>query len=175
MATVININALDKRSIQDAVSQVTFIKNSIQIGSKDAVKLLTQQAYDSVVNNCVANGLSEFVGSIDWSYNETTNTGTVSSNDEIIIFNELGTGIVGKNDHPDNQLFKGGWKYDVNSHGESGWVYPKKDGTFGRTSGLPAKSMFYNTYMNLKAQVPNTVNIIIGRKLKTSQGKTSMY
>lgn len=66
------------------------------------------------------------------------------STDEIDTYREFGTGIVGsQNPHVDEALAKSGWKYDVNEHGEKGWIYPKKDGTFGWTKGQIAQKKFY--------------------------------
>lgn len=66
------------------------------------------------------------------------------STDEIDTYREFGTGIVGsQNPHVDEALTKAGWQYDVNEHGEKGWIYPKKDGTFGWTKGQPAQKKFY--------------------------------
>ena len=65
------------------------------------------------------------------------------STDQIDTYREFGTGIVGsKNAHIDKVLEDAHWKYDVNGHGEKGWKYPKKDGTFGWTRGQPAQKKF---------------------------------
>lgn len=74
----------------------------------------------------------------------TTAIAYARSTDEIDTYREFGTGIVGsQNPHIDEALAKSGWKYDVNEHGEKGWIYPKKDGTFGWTKGQPAQKKFY--------------------------------
>lgn len=77
------------------------------------------------------------------------------STDEIDTYKEFGTGIVGiQNPHVDDALAKSGWKYDVNEHGEKGWVYPKKDGTFGWTKGQPAQKKFYIASQRAKEKAP---------------------
>lgn len=72
------------------------------------------------------------------------------------LFYEMGTGVVGA-EHPAVgeyvQLF--GWKYDHHLHGEAGWVYPKGDGTFGRTSGLVAMNGFYNAFKQIEQNINN--------------------
>lgn len=56
---------------------------------------------------------------------------------------EFGTGVVGsKNPHPDTSIAR--WSYDVNNHGESGWVY-YRNGQFYRTRGMPSRPFMYET------------------------------
>lgn len=45
--------------------------------------------------------------------------------------------------HVPDFLNQAGWKYDVNEHGEKGWIYPKGDGTFGWTKGVLPQKKFY--------------------------------
>lgn len=74
----------------------------------------------------------------------TTAIAYARSTDEIDTYREFGTGIVGsQSPHVDEALAKSGWQYDVNEHREKGWIYPKKDGTFGWTKGQPAQKKFY--------------------------------
>lgn len=77
------------------------------------------------------------------------------STDQIDTYREFGTGIVGsKSPHIDKVLEDAHWKYDVNGHGEKGWKYPKKDGTFGWTSGQPAQKKFYQASQRAKEKAP---------------------
>lgn len=53
------------------------------------------------------------------------------------IFVEYGTGIVGKNSpHPVP------WEYDINEHGDKGWVYQDEDG-WHWTKGMASKPYFW--------------------------------
>ena len=66
-------------------------------------------------------------------------------------FNEYGTGIVGSNSPATEEaLAEEGWVYDVNDHGEVGWKYPKGDGTFGWTRGLPALKAYQEAADNIR-------------------------
>lgn len=77
------------------------------------------------------------------------------STNEIDTYKEFGTGIVGsQNPHVDEALEKAGWKYDVNEHGEKGWIYPKEDGSFGWTKGQPAQKKFYLAGQRAKEKAP---------------------
>ena len=70
-------------------------------------------------------------------------------------YKEYGTGIVGsQNPHVAEALQQAGWKYDVNKHGEKGWIYPKGDGSFGWTKGLPAEKKFYEAIRKMEDSFP---------------------
>ena len=78
-------------------------------------------------------------------------SGGIKTTDEKDTYREFGTGIVGSNNpHVAEYLAKVGWKYDVNEHGEKGWIYPKPDGTFGWTKGIPAEKKFYEAVKNME-------------------------
>lgn len=71
-------------------------------------------------------------------------TGGIRTTDEKDTYREFGTGIVGsQNPHVSEILAQIGWRYDINEHGEKGWIYPKGDGTFGWTKGISAQKKFY--------------------------------
>lgn len=76
-------------------------------------------------------------------------------------FVEFGTGITGlENPHPDTGL--GNWKYDTNSHGESGWMY-NKDGEWHWTKGLPSRPFMFETGRDLRNLVPGIAKEVFGR------------
>lgn len=78
-------------------------------------------------------------------------SGGIKTTDEDDTYKEFGTGIVGsQNPHFSDILAQIGWKYDINEHGEKGWVYPKEDGTFGWTKGIAAQRKFYNAMKNME-------------------------
>lgn len=80
-------------------------------------------------------------------------SGGIRTTDEIDTYREFGTGIVGsQNPHADTMS---GWIYDVNEHGEKGWRYPKGDGTYGWTKGIPASMKFYNAMKKMEEELPN--------------------
>ena len=127
-------------------------------------KMLTQRKKDisKIAENIVKRVLD--VGLED-NYNSSeiipvTNDGNVVSGgiqttDEIDTYREFGTGIVGsENPHIADFLAKVGWKYDVNEHGEKGWIYPKDDGTFGWTRGLPSEKKFYEALLKMRDILP---------------------
>ena len=85
----------------------------------------------------------------------TATSGIINTTDKAY-YNEFGTGIVGsQNPHITEELAKEGYKYDVNSHRESGWWYPTteddpnptkkkvENGWIAWTKGLPSQKAFY--------------------------------
>ena len=83
-------------------------------------------------------------------------SGGIKTTDEIDTYKEFGTGIVGsQNPHVSEYLAEVGWVYDVNEHGEAGWKYPKGDGTYGWTKGIPASKKFYNAMIRMEEELPN--------------------
>ena len=83
-------------------------------------------------------------------------SGGIKTTDEIDTYREFGTGIVGsQNPHIAEYLAEVGWEYDVNEHGEKGWRYPKGDGTYGWTKGIPASKKFYNAMKRMEEELPN--------------------
>lgn len=83
------------------------------------------------------------------------------------MFVEYGTGIIGRDEsHPKPD----GWAYDVNEHGEAGWIYPKDDGTFGWTRGMPSRPFMYMTWLWGRRSVVQIINKNIRRELKKVKG-----
>lgn len=81
--------------------------------------------------------------------------GGIKTTEEKDTYKEFGTGIVGSNSpHIAEWLAEAGWKYDVNEHGEKGWIYPKSDGSFGWTKGIPANKKFYIALQEMEKKFP---------------------
>ena len=151
---------LSQRSLKEAIKLINNYKENYKKGISNSIKELTLAMYESVKHHCYDQGIQAHTSNIYYDFDEQKNIGRVWTDDDVIIFNEMGTGIVGANaPHPSpNKSFKS-WKYDVNEHGEKGWVYPKEDGTFGWTRGLPSRHMFYDAFNDIKDQVGMYVNV----------------
>lgn len=148
-----NINEI----LQTLINEEELISKGVENG----IEKLTKKAYEEVQEKCINANLSNHLGNIKVKYpKENNGVGEVSTDDMVIVFNEYGTGVVGKGDpHPALD----GWEYDVNNHGEAGWVYPKKDGTFGRTRGIRSKKMFYETFEDIKNDAGTSILVEIKR------------
>lgn len=153
---------LSKKSLEEAKKFLNKYQEAYSKGADNAVKYATEMMYNKVLEYCYANGISNHTSQIQWQYDDNTKTGRVWTNDMVIIFNEMGTGIVGSNNpHPNPDGPFKSWKYDVNEHGEKGWKYPKEDGTYGWTIGLPSRHMFYSAFQDIKSEIGNIVDIEI--------------
>lgn len=147
-------------NINEVINYVEHYRNAMNKGIDEGIKKLTEQAFEIVKQYCASNNLSSHLNNISMDYDPINKIGTVFTSDEVIIFKEMGTGIVGsKNPHPSPNSEFASWTYDINEHGEKGWKYPKEDGTYGWTKGLPAGSMFYNTFNDIKQYVDSTVSV----------------
>lgn len=153
---------LSKKSLNEAIKKLNNFKEAYSRGVENAVKYATQAMYNKVLEYCYANGISNHTSQIHWEYDSKAKSGRVWTNDMVIIFNEMGTGIIGANNpHPNPDGPFKSWKYDINEHGEKGWKYPKEDGTFGWTRGLPSRHMFYDAFNDIKGEIGDIVDIEI--------------
>ena len=161
MKTVLTME-LSKKSLNEAIKNLNRFKEAYSKGVDNAVKYATEMMYNKVLEYCYENGILNHTSQIHWEYDDNTKTGRVWTNDMVIIFNEMGTGITGANNpHPNPDGPFKSWRYDVNEHGEKGWIYPKEDGTFGWTKGLPSRHMFYDAFNDIKNEIGNIVDIEI--------------
>lgn len=153
---------LSKKSLEEAKKFLSKYQEAYSKGIDNAVKYATEMMYNKVLEYCYVNGISNHTSQIQWQYDDNAKSGRVWTNDMVIIFNEMGTGIVGSNNpHPNPDGPFKSWKYDVNEHGEKGWKYPKEDGTYGWTKGLPSRHMFYSAFQDIKNEIGNIVDIEI--------------
>lgn len=153
---------LSKKSLEEAKKFLNKYQEAYSKGIDNAVKYATEMMYNKVLEYCYANGISNHTSQIQWQYDDNAKSGRVWTNDMVIIFNEMGTGIVGSNNpHPNPDGPFKSWKYDVNEHGEKGWKYPKEDGTYGWTKGLPSRHMFYSAFQDIKSEIGNIVDVEI--------------
>ncbi len=158
---------LSKNSFKNISTYLEEYKKAIQKGADNGVKKVTEKAFDIVKANCYTKGIDKHTSQINAVYDEETNVGKVYTDDWVLIFNEMGTGITGKNNpYPNSSKTFSSWKYDVNQHGEKGWRYPKDDGTYGWTKGLPSKHMFYDTFNQLKDILGDTVSVEITKTME---------
>lgn len=163
MSKITKTATLSNQSLQQLINDVKQYKNNLNKGVNNGVQKATELMY-KYVKEYARSVIDNHIDEIKMEYDKTKNIGKVYTNNWVIIFNEMGTGIVGSNNPHPSPLVKN-WEYDVNKHGEEGWIYPKEDGTFGRTSGLPSRQMFYKAYNQIKKEIGNIVSMEISRKV----------
>ena len=102
---------------------------------------------------------------LNFSFNsltsENTNSGRIHVGSDYAIFVEYGTGIVGaQNPHPQPAP---GWSYDVNEHGEKGWVYfDRKQNRKRWTKGEVAHAFVYRTREFMRQHAIDTLKVNVG-------------
>ena len=103
----------------------------------------------------------ELMNSIEGYYSPTYNVGIIKAGAYYAAYVEFGTGVVGKQSpHPNPQ----GWQYDVNQHGDEGWVYyDDESGTFRWTKGFKSRPFMYNTARQLERNCKRIAKEVFNR------------
>ena len=103
----------------------------------------------------------ELMNSIEGYYSPTYNVGIIKAGAYYAAYVEFGTGVVGKSaSHPNPQ----GWQYDVNNHGDSGWVYYDDDsGEYRWTKGYKSRPFMYNTARQLEKECKRISEGVFGK------------
>lgn len=145
-------------------AQLKKLNRAIEKGASEGVKKATEITYKRVIDNASYNHIVNHNGEpyINKDFDASKIVGTVWSNDPVIIYNEFGTGIRGVQDEWANEY---GYQVNASGKGESGWLYPKDDGTFGFTHGLPSRHMFYDAYLDTKKDIKNYMMIEISKNI----------
>ena len=137
-----NINAkfTTRLSLKDIEEYQKFLKKYAKQLPKVAENIVTRVSKVGLKDNYKSTEI------IPTKNNGNTVTGGIRTTDVKDTYQEFGTGIVGRrNPHVSEMLAQVGWKYDVNEHGEKGWVYPN-----GWTKGISAQKKFYNAMKNME-------------------------
>ena len=102
----------------------------------------------------------ELMNSIEGYYSPTYNVGIIKAGAYYAAYVEFGTGVVGsQSSHPNPQ----GWQYDVNNHGDEGWVYyDDESGKFRWTKGFKSRPFMYNTARQLEKDCKRIVQEVFG-------------
>lgn len=133
---------MSKRSVKLSLSPKAiekFIKDELI----DGLKIRAKEILDDILVELTPYGVDIVKSNIDIFTSELFSTGEMREsvmgyldlskgisiirvNAKYGAFVEFGTGIVGKN-RPSSQANEMNWAYDVNNHGDSGWIYKKND------------------------------------------------
>lgn len=145
----LNTNFTMRLSLKDISEFENFLKNQKQELPQVVENIVTQVSEEGLKDNHKSVELLPIIN------NGETISGGIQTTDEIDTYREFGTGMVGsENPHVADFLAKVGWKYDVNEHGEKGWIYPKGDGTYGWTKGIPSEQKFYEAMQRMEEILP---------------------
>lgn len=148
--------SLNSASIDDAIKQLEAYQQKVDKLGDRIVHRLTESGSEQAKEMAMymnAYDSGELVNGIIPEYRDKN--GYIVSTAPHSAFVEMGTGVVGaQNPNPNNSV--PGWVYDVNGHGEAGWVYFKeKDGKYHWTKGIPSRPYMYDTAQILRDSIPD--------------------
>ena len=143
--------SLDEKDIDRAIQEVELFKKDFIKKCDQLVEALTDYGVNVAkiqVSQLDAVYTGELMNSIEGYYSPSTNVGIIKAGAYYAAYVEFGTGVVGSNSpHPNPQ----GWQYDINAHGDEGWVYYDDDsGEFRWTKGFKSRPFMYNTARQLE-------------------------
>lgn len=149
MRKVVNV-PLTALGISRAIGEVERTKREILRRTEQLVQRLTEEGTEIArvrITELDAIYTGDLLASIEGFYDPQSHVGIVRANSPYAFYVEYGTGIVGAGSpHPEPD----GWVYDINGHGQEGWVYFNgNDQKFHLTRGMRARPFMYNTLERL--------------------------
>lgn len=108
-----------------------------------------------------ANYSGATLSSITGYYSPSAGVGIIRAGAWWAAYIEFGTGVVGsENPHPMPE----NWGYDLNQHGDNGWVYyNEKDGKYHWTKGMGSRPFMYNTCRKLEQECGRIAKEVFSR------------
>ena len=157
---------LSEDSISKAIREIEKYKGEL----KNKVHLLIERLTDygvevakAQVRELGAVYTGELEKSITGYYSPSTQVGIIKTDVPYAVYVEFGTGVVGKDSsHPVADLE--GWIYDINNHGEAGWLYfNDRDQKWHWTKGIESRPFMYNTLQILEEETLRIAKEVFGR------------
>lgn len=164
MAKTVIKFSLNEKDIDRAISELKVFKREFLRKCESLIEALTDYGVEVAkveVAQLDAVYTGELMNSIVGYYSPTYNVGIIKAGAYYAAYVEFGTGVVGsKSPHPNPQ----GWQYDVNNHGDEGWVYYDEDsGGFRRTRGFKSRPFMHNTARDIEKNCERIVREVFGR------------
>jgi len=136
-------------TVDNAIKEVKTYKKEFLEKVDRFVKALTERGEEIAVTQIIALDAvytGELASSIESIMYVEQHKGVIFTNCPWAAFVEFGTGVVGADSpHPTKP-----WAYDINNHGDKGWVYfDETAGQFRWTAGMPSRPFMYNTLQDL--------------------------
>ena len=155
---------LDEKDIDRAIREVEQFKEEFLEKCDRLIEALTDEGVKIAkiqVKQLDAVYTGELENSIEGYYSPTAHVGIIKAGAYYAAYVEFGTGVVGsKSPHPDPQ----GWQYDINGHGDKGWVYyDDYSGEFRWTKGFKSRPFMYNTARELEKICKKISEEVFGR------------
>ena len=154
---------LDEKDIDRAIREVKQFKKQFLEKCDQLIETLTERGAEIAkiqVAQLDAVYTGELMNSIEGYYSAATNIGIIKAGAYYAAYVEFGTGVVGsRSTHPNPQ----GWQYDVNGHGDKGWVYyDDESGKFRWTKGFKSRPFMFNTARELERMCEKIAKEVFG-------------
>ena len=164
MAKTVIKFSLTAKDIDRAINRVKKFKEKFLEKCNRLIETLTEEGEEIArieVAQLDAVYTGELMNSIDSYYSPTYNVGIIKAGAYYAAYVEFGTGVVGsRSSHPKPD----GWQYDVNGHGDEGWVYfDDYSGEFRWTKGFKSRPFMYNTARQLEKQCAKIAKEVFGK------------
>lgn len=160
----LTIDLTDSKSLANALNYFIGARQDVDVAAGEAIEALCAEG-EKIAKSLVPVDSGELRDSIT---HETTShdyriVGTITAGTKHAMFVEFGTGVVGaQHGYIGSLTSAGGWEYDINGHGDSGWVYPK-NGTFYHTRGQASKPFMYETAREISMRAKEILNEYISK------------
>ena len=155
---------LNERDIDRAIKEVRKFKKEFLEKCNRLVEELTDYGVEVAkikVAQLDAVYTGELMNSIEGYFSPTYGVGIIKAGAYYAAYVEFGTGVVGsQSPHPNPN----GWQYDVNQHGDEGWIYYDDDsGQFRWTRGFKSRPFMYETARQLEKDCKKISEEVFGR------------
>ena len=155
---------LSTRDINRAIRDLKRYKRELNKKVSLLIKTLTDYGVDvakAQIRELGAWYTGELESSITGYFSPTVGAGVIKAGSPYAVFVEFGTGIVGQTSpHPDPK----DWQYDINKHGEDGWIYfNERDGRWHWTKGVESRPFMYNTAKELEMECMRIAKEVFAR------------
>ena len=157
--------SLSEDSITEAIRTLENYKRELTDKVASLVEALTDHGVEIAKVQVRALGASytgELEDSITGYFSPTFGVGVIKAGAPYAVYVEFGTGVVGESKpHPKAGDF---WEYDINEHGESGWVYyNNRDQKWHWTKGIESRPFMYNTVQILETECMRIAKEVFAR------------
>lgn len=164
MAKTVIRFSLNTKDINRAIREVAKFKKQFLEKCNRLVEVLTDEGAEIAkvkVAELDAVYTGELMNSIEGYYSPSLQAGIIRAGAYYAVYVEFGTGVVGsQSSHPNPQ----GWQYDVNGHGDEGWVYyDDESGKFRWTKGFKSRPFMYNTARELEKECKRITQEVFGK------------
>lgn len=155
---------LEEKDIDRAIQEIKQFKTEFIEKCNRLIEALTDKGVEIAkveVAQLDAVYTGELMNSIEGYYSPTANVGIIKAGAYYAAYVEFGTGVVGRaSAHPN----PGSWQYDVNNHGDKGWVYyDDETDKFRWTKGFRSRPFMYNTARELERQCARIAKEVFGK------------